>query len=83
MDGACRSAPGRLQQLPIWMFHSAADEVVPVEESDRMFAALQRCNAEVTYTRYSTLDHVATWEDAYAHPALYEWLLRHTRSASA
>lgn len=67
----------RLQRLPIWLFHSAADDVVPVAESDRMFAALQRCDAEATYTRYRHLDHVATWEDAYARAGLYEWLLSH------
>ncbi|MCP5420278.1 MAG: dienelactone hydrolase family protein [Gammaproteobacteria bacterium] len=67
----------RLQNLPIWMFHSAGDQVVPVAESDRLFAALQQCNATVTYTRYRALDHVQTWEHAYALPGLYEWLLQH------
>jgi predicted peptidase len=67
----------RLRNLPIWMFHSAADQAVPVVESDRMFAALQQCDATVTYTRYRTLDHVQTWERAYAFAGLYEWLLQH------
>jgi predicted peptidase len=69
----------RLQNLPIWIFHSASDTIVPVLESDRMFTALQHCNANVTYTRYRALDHVSTWAAAYACPALYEWFLRHSR----
>ena len=72
----------RLQNMPIWMFHSAGDGVVPVSESDQMFAALQRCQANVTYTRYRDLDHVQTWEDAYRYPMLYEWFLRHSRNVA-
>lgn len=69
----------RFQDLPIWMFHSANDGVVPVSESDRMFIALQRCQANVTYTRYRALDHVQTWEEAYQYSMLYDWFLRQTR----
>jgi predicted peptidase len=67
----------RLENVPIWIFHSAADPVVPAVESDRMFEALVRCNADVTYTRYRGLGHAETWEAAYSQPMLYEWLLRH------
>jgi predicted peptidase len=72
-----------LRDLPIWMFHSAADQAVPVAESDAMFSALQACNATVTYTRYRALDHVQTWQDAYQQAGLYAWLRRHTRSPQA
>ncbi len=71
----------RLQYIPIWIFHSAGDEIVPVSESDRMFTALQHCNADVIYTRYRALNHVATWEEAYDCPALYAWFLRHSRNS--
>ncbi|MFZ0254910.1 MAG: PHB depolymerase family esterase [Gammaproteobacteria bacterium] len=67
----------RLENVPIWIFHSAADQVVPAAESDRMFEALVRCNADVTYTRYRRLGHAETWEAAYGQPMLYEWLLQH------
>ena len=68
---------GRLEKVPVWIFHSAADTVVPVGESDQMFEALARCNADVTYTRYRSLGHAETWEAAYGQPMLYEWLLQH------
>ena len=72
----------RLEEVPIWIFHSAADQVVPVAESDRMFAALTRCNADVTYTRFRSLGHVETWEAVYGQPMLYEWFLRHALPVS-
>jgi predicted peptidase len=73
----------RLQDIPIWIFHSAGDSIVPVSESDRMFTALQHCNADVIYTRYRALNHVETWEEAYAYPALYAWFLRHSHDPRA
>jgi predicted peptidase len=71
-----------LQDTPIWMFHSAKDPKVSVQRSDEMFAALQSCNAPVTYTRYSDLDHVATWEQAYGSSWFYSWFLAHSRPAA-
>lgn len=67
----------QLEQVPVWIFHSAADRVVSAEESDRMFGALVDCSANVTYTRYRSLSHVETWEAAYSQPMLYEWFLQH------
>jgi predicted peptidase len=80
-----RSALGevaRLEKVPIWIFHSAADRAVPVAESDQMFEALARCNADVTYTRYRSLSHVETWEAVYDQPMLYEWFLQHVLNVS-
>jgi dipeptidyl aminopeptidase/acylaminoacyl peptidase len=41
---------GRIRSLPTWVWHGAADGVVPVEESRRMVEALRAVGAEVTYT---------------------------------
>ncbi|MGF1615101.1 MAG: alpha/beta hydrolase-fold protein [Gammaproteobacteria bacterium] len=77
--GGDATLAARLEDLPVWIFHSAADQVVAAEESDRMFEALVHCQANVTYTRYRSLDHVQTWEAAYSQPMLYEWFLLHRR----
>lgn len=69
----------RLHHLPVWIVHSAGDEAVPVAASDALFAALQGGHADVTYTRYHGLDHVATWQAAYGRSMLYEWFLAHSR----
>lgn len=67
----------RLGQLPVWVFHSAADGAVPVEYGDRLFDALRAQNATVTYTRYRDADHGATWERAYESTLVYDWFLQH------
>lgn len=80
--GGDPSRAGQLKGVPVWIFHSAADTVVPVGESDKMFDALAACAAEVTYTRYQARSHEQTWQEAYAHAMLYDWFLRHARGTA-
>ena len=40
-------AASGLRDIPIWVFHGAQDQIVTIEESDRMVAALRECGAEV------------------------------------
>ena len=74
------SRASRIGNLPLWLFHSAADRSVPVQSGDRLFDALRAQDAPVTYTRYADADHGATWERAYGSPLLYDWLLQQVRS---
>jgi predicted peptidase len=68
-----------LGRLPVWLFHSAADRSVPVQNGDGLFDALRAHDVPVTYTRYADADHGATWERAYGSRLLFDWLLRHAR----
>jgi predicted peptidase len=75
-EGARKEA---LQSLPIWAFHGAKDDVVPVSESERMIAALKRVgctNAQLTV--YPDADH-DSYTRTYENPKLYEWLLAQRR----
>jgi len=69
----------KFHSLPVWLFHSAADEAVKVENSDSLFEDLRSQNAPITYTRYRDAGHVATCEHAYTSSILYDWLLQHAR----
>ena len=69
---------GRLQHMPIQVFHGDADPVVPVDESRRMTAALSKHGGDVSLTIYSGVDH-DSWTQTYANPELYDWFLSHTR----
>jgi predicted peptidase len=69
----------RFSALPVWLFHSAADERAKVERSDELFKALQQRDAPVTYTRYADASHVDTWVRAYGSTMLFDWFLRHAR----
>ena len=68
-----------LCDLPIWVFHGAQDQVVPIEESNAIVAALRTYGANVRYTIYTDAGH-DSWTQAYAEPELYTWLLGQRRS---
>ena len=61
------------------MFHGAKDTNVPLEESERMVAALKKAGAtDVQFTVYPEAKH-DSWTETYNNPELYAWLLKHTR----
>lgn len=68
----------RIRALPVWIWHGAADSVVPVEESRRMAEALQAEGAEVAYTELPAVGH-DSWVQAFDAPELPRWLLGRSR----
>jgi predicted peptidase len=64
----------RIGSTPIWIFHGASDDTVPVEESRKMAQALQAAHANIRYTEYPGVGH-NSWDKAYAEPDLIPWLL--------
>jgi predicted peptidase len=68
-----------LKTLPVWAFHGAKDNVVPLAESERMVGALKRIGAkDVKLTVYPNAEH-NSWTETYNNPELYEWLLKQKR----
>lgn len=68
----------KIKHLPIWVFHGAKDEAVPISKSEEMVAALKACAGNVKFTVYSEAGH-DSWTETYNNPELYEWLLKHRR----
>ncbi len=67
----------RLKKMPIWVFHGAKDNVVPLEESEKMVKALKDGgNEQVKFTVYPEAGH-DSWTETYNNPELYEWFLEH------
>ena len=64
----------RVGNTPVWIFHGDADDSVPVDESRKMYAALQAAGANARYTEYPGVGH-NSWDKAYAEPDLMPWLL--------
>jgi predicted peptidase len=64
--------------VPVWIVHGDADEVVPVEESRRMAAALEEAGADVRYEELRGVGHNA-WDPAYASEELAVWLFSQQR----
>lgn len=67
------SAAAHIGKTPVWIFHGAADSVVPVTESQRMNEAMKQVGAEVHYTEYPGVGH-ASWDRAFDDPKLFPWL---------
>ncbi len=66
------------KNLPIWAFHGAKDDVVPVSESERVVNILKKNGStDVKLTVYPETKH-DSWKEAYKGTALYEWLLSHS-----
>ncbi len=63
----------RLRSVPLWVFHGAADDVVPVDRSREMVAAIRAAGGDVRYTEYPGVGH-ASWDVAYREQALSDWL---------
>jgi predicted peptidase len=68
----------RLKDVPLWVFHGAADDVVPLKESREMVDALRKEGAaDLTFTVLPGRGHDIL--DAFENRELYAWFLRHRR----
>jgi predicted peptidase len=67
------AAAAQVGKVPVWIFHGAADAVVPVIESQRMNEAMKQLGGEVHYTEYPGVGH-ASWDRAFDDPKLFPWL---------
>ena len=60
-------------KTPIWIFHGEFDNNVPVDQSQRLVAALKSAGADVRYTEYGGGGHAIS-EYAFQEAALKRWL---------
>jgi hypothetical protein len=67
-----------IRNLPIWVFHGAKDQAVPIKQSEDMVNALKKVGNDVKFTVYPEAGH-DSWTETYNNPALYEWFLKHKR----
>lgn len=68
----------RLTHLPVWVFHGAKDQSVPLERSQQMVDALERNGGNVKLTIYPDAGH-DSWTQTYDDPEFYKWLLSQRR----
>jgi predicted peptidase len=65
-----------LSRVPIWAFHGALDEVVPLDRSQEMVDAVRCAGGDVRLTVYPDVEH-NSWAATYDNPEVYDWLLSH------
>ncbi|HEY0715962.1 MAG TPA: PHB depolymerase family esterase, partial [Polyangia bacterium] len=76
--GGDPSQAARAKSVPIWAFHGAADDVVPVAGSRQMVQALKKAGGKVKYTEWAGKGH-HIWEKVFADRAVLSWLLTQQR----
>jgi predicted peptidase len=57
----------------IWAFHGEKDDVIPVEHTRKMIAALKKAGGTPKYTEYKGVGH-DIWEMVFKEPQLEDWL---------
>jgi len=65
----------QIGKTPVWAFHGARDDVVPVNESRAMVTALRQGGGDVRYTEYPNGGH-PIWDASYGDPSLVHWMLQ-------
>ncbi|WP_290794037.1 prolyl oligopeptidase family serine peptidase [Flavihumibacter sp. UBA7668] len=68
----------RLQYMPVWNFHGAKDNAVPLSASEKMMSALKRYNKDAKFTIYPEAGH-DSWTATYTNDSFYTWLLGQKR----
>jgi len=67
-----------LKDTPVWVFHGAKDDAVPLKNSEDLVDVLRKHNGNVKFTVYPDAGH-DSWTETYDNPELYEWLLKQKR----
>jgi predicted peptidase len=62
-----------MKNLPIWAFHGAKDDIVPLSKSEEMIKALKKCGGNPLFTIYPNAEH-DSWTETYNNPEIYKWL---------
>jgi predicted peptidase len=74
--------PCSMKKVPIWAFHGAMDDVVPLAAGQDVVDAFKACGGTVQFTIYPGVYH-DSWTRAYSTQQLYDWLLQQRRVSQA
>ncbi len=64
-------------QIPIWVFHGAKDNVVPLKRSEELVESFKKSGVEVKFTVYPDAGH-DSWTETYNNEEFYKWMLSQT-----
>lgn len=76
--GGKRFMAMKLKDVPVWAFHGAKDNVVPLKESEEMVEAIKRRGGDAKLTVYPEAGH-DSWTETYNNQELYDWFLSHRK----
>ena len=67
-----------LKDTPIWVFHGAKDDVVPLKNSQDLVDVLTKQGGNVKFTIYPEAGH-DSWTSTYENPDVFAWLMTQKR----
>ncbi len=67
-----------VKRLPIWTFHGAKDDVVPISAAETIVEELKKLGNNVKFTVYPEAGH-DSWTETYGNTELYRWLLQQSK----
>jgi len=73
---------GQLIHVPVWAFHGEIDNVVCVDESKRMVAAINKKGGNAKLTLYPDTKH-DSWTPTYNNPEVFAWLFAQRKGGGA
>jgi len=68
----------KLKDMPVWAFHGAKDEIIPLHYSTNTVNELKKCGGIARLTIYPDALHDC-WTETYEDHKLYEWFLEHQK----
>jgi predicted peptidase len=70
----------RLSQIPLWLFHGAADTLAPTAETKELVHAIEAAGGHPRFDSLPARDHSIL--DVYDWRDIYQWLLQQKLTAS-
>jgi predicted peptidase len=64
----------RIKHIPVWTLHGTADDIIPIDETERLVRRLKACQGKVRFSRLDGRGHDI--QNLYDDKSLYEWLLK-------
>jgi predicted peptidase len=64
----------RINHIPVWTFHGIKDDIIPIQETERVVSGLQACKGKVKFTRLPDEGHSIQY--LYEKEDIYEWMLK-------
>lgn len=81
--GSYKSRVAKWQEIPIWAFHGADDEVVPPAQTRQTVEHIQDAGGtRIRYTEYPETNH-NSWDKTYGDHKVIKWLLRQDKNRAA
>lgn len=71
-------SPCPAKHLPVWGFHGALDNIIPLWKAEALVDEFQACGGNMRFTVYPEADH-DSWTASYRNDSLYIWMLTHSR----